>query len=119
MRALISTLRAPCGVAGDVVIGSHARVWTVDPVGRKLGQRFDGRGARFAPAAKRLVNRAAARSHRELLVMTSSTTSNPGAGEAVLLKDTVTEYRGPKSEPVAASISRLVWSLKRRNVPTG
>jgi hypothetical protein len=51
--------------------------------------------------------------------MTTSTTSNPGDGDAVLLKDTDTEYPGPKSEPVTASISRLVWSLNRRNVPTG
>jgi hypothetical protein len=51
--------------------------------------------------------------------MTTSTTSNPGGGDGVLLKDTITEYDGPKSEPVTASISRRVWSLNRRNVPTG
>src|SRR6185295_1975614 len=107
------------GAGGPVVDepanDAGARRFAVDeqlgePVGRQLAQRLDGREARFAPAAERLVNRAAAPRHRELRVMTSSTTSNPGGGEGMLLNDTVTEYLGPKSEPVAASISRLVWS---------
>src|SRR6267143_757991 len=86
---------------------------------RQVVQPLEEGGARFAPASEWAVKRAAEPGHRRLRVMTTSTTSNPGDGDAALLKDTDTEYPGPKSEPVTASISRLVWSLNRRNVSTG
>jgi hypothetical protein len=51
--------------------------------------------------------------------MMTSTTSKPGGGETLVLNETLSEYAGPRSELAIASISRLVCSLNRRNVPAG
>ena len=65
-------------------------------------------GPDVTPASRRPVNAAAELDHRRARVMMTSTTSNPGAGDGVLLKATLTEYVDPKSEPAADSISRRV-----------
>src|SRR5205807_323502 len=61
-------------------------------VWRQVLQPLEARRTRFAPASEWAARRAAEPGHRRLRVMTTSTTSNPGDGDAVLLKDTDTEY---------------------------
>jgi len=48
-------------------------------------------GADVTAASRRPANAAAAPGHRRVRVMMTSTTSNPGAGDGVVLKATVTE----------------------------